>query len=137
MDWYYQVVSVAESFVVLDRPYINYRQRENSVTSAFNPKSISDYVITLEKWYARLDKTEDLTEREALLSSLAKLYCNFLIEFDIQKYADDRGNDLTDNCCERRSENAHRRKSEPTEDHNGVEDYIYYCTDALGDHTEQ
>ena len=81
MDWYYQVVSVAENFAVLDKPYINYRQRENSVTSAFNPKSIRDYVTTLEKWYARLEKTEDPLEREALLSSLAKLYCNLLISY--------------------------------------------------------
>ena len=81
MDWYYRVVSVAQSFTVLDKPYINYRQRENSVTSAFNPKSISDYVITIEKWYARLDQTEDPLEREALLSSLAKLYCNLLISY--------------------------------------------------------
>jgi len=81
MDWYYQVVSVAQRFAVLDKPYINYRQRENSVTSAFNPKSIRDYVITLEKWYARLEQTEDPLEREALLSSLAKLYCNLLISY--------------------------------------------------------
>ncbi|MBQ9929652.1 MAG: glycosyltransferase [Oscillospiraceae bacterium] len=81
MDWYYRVVSAAQSFTVLDKPYINYRQRENSVTSAFNPRSISDYVITIEKWYARLDQTEDPLEREALLSSLAKLYCNLLISY--------------------------------------------------------
>ena len=81
MDWYYRVVSAAQSFTVLDKPYINYRQRENSVTSAFNPRSISDYVITIEKWYTRLDQTEDPLEREALLSSLAKLYCNLLISY--------------------------------------------------------
>lgn len=81
MDWYYSVVSVAESFVVLDKPYINYRQRENSVTSGFNPKSIYDYIITIDKWYARLKEISDPSLREAMLSSLAKLYCNLLIAY--------------------------------------------------------
>jgi len=81
MDWYYQVVSAAEQYVVLDKPYINYRQRENSVTSVYNPKSIEDYVVTIDKWYSRIKKVEDPTEREALLSSLAKLYCNLLISY--------------------------------------------------------
>lgn len=81
MDWYYSVVSVAKSFAAIDRPYINYRQRENSVTSVFKPKSVYDYVATLEKWQPRLEAIADETERAALLSSLAKLYCNLLITY--------------------------------------------------------
>ena len=81
MDWYYQVVSAAKQFVVLDKPYINYRQRENSVTSVFNPKSIEDYVVTIDKWYSLLENLEDPAEREALMASLAKLYCNLLISY--------------------------------------------------------
>lgn len=80
MDWYYSVVIKAEHYIVIDKPYINYRQRENSVTSVPNPKSVGDFVYTIEKWYAKLSEIEG-DEREALLSSLAKLYCNLLISF--------------------------------------------------------
>ncbi len=81
MDWYYSVVSVAEKYEVIDKPYINYRQRENSVTSSFNPKSIYDYIITIDKWYNILKEEKDEALRYALLSSLAKLYCNLLISY--------------------------------------------------------
>ena len=50
MDWYYSVVFNVNSFKVIDKPYVYYRQRENSVTSNFKKKSIVDYIFTLEKW---------------------------------------------------------------------------------------
>ena len=44
MDWYYSVVQKAEKFAVIDKSYIYYRQRENSVTSStVNPKDILDF----------------------------------------------------------------------------------------------
>ena len=81
MDWYYNVVSHAKSFEVIDKPYIYYRQRENSVTSTFKKKSITDYIATIEKWHDKLNQLSDEAEREVLLSSLAKLYCNLLISY--------------------------------------------------------
>ena len=80
MDWYYSVVMKAKSFDVIDKSYINYRQRENSVTSVPNPKSIEGFIITIEKWYPILSNLEGV-ERDALLSSLGKLYCNLLIAY--------------------------------------------------------
>ena len=81
MDWYYNVVSKAESFKVIDKPYVYYRQRDNSVTSTFKKKSITDYIITIKKWYANIAALSDLEEKAILFSSLAKLYCNLLIAY--------------------------------------------------------
>lgn len=81
MDWYYNVVSHAKCFEVIDKPYIYYRQRENSVTSSFKKKSITDYILTIQKWYKKLDETLDPSEKSIMLSSLAKLYCNLLIAY--------------------------------------------------------
>ncbi len=81
MDWYYNVVSKAENFEVIDKPYVYYRQRENSVTSSFNKKSITDYIYTVEKWSNEFKNIENASEREIMLSSLAKLYCNLIISY--------------------------------------------------------
>lgn len=81
MDWYYSVVSVAEHFKVIDKPYIAYRQRENSVTSTFKLKSVTDYIYTLDVWSKRFAAIADEKQREVLLASLAKLYCNLLITY--------------------------------------------------------
>ena len=81
MDWYFNVVSHAERFVAIDKPYVYYRQRENSVTSSFKKKSITDYIYTIEKWYDNFSAIEREEEREVMLSALAKLYCNLLISY--------------------------------------------------------
>lgn len=82
MDWYYSVVQKAENYAVIDKAYVNYRQRENSVTSSgANPKNTMDYCYTIEKWYKIFSQMEEGSEKRALLSSLAKLYCNLLISY--------------------------------------------------------
>ncbi len=85
MDWYYNVLQYADGFKVLDKECINYRQRENSVTSVFKKKSITDYIFTIEKWYDNISNIEDTENRYVLFSSLAKLYCNLLIAYSINK----------------------------------------------------
>ncbi len=81
MDWYYNVVFKAQHFKVIDKPYIAYRQRENSVTSSFNKKSIKDNIYTIDTWARRFEGIEDERQREVLFASLAKLYCNLLISY--------------------------------------------------------
>ncbi len=81
MDWYYNVVSKAEKFEVIDKPYVYYRQRENSVTSSFKKKSITDYIYTINKWSDEFKSIENESEKEVMLSSLAKLYCNLIISY--------------------------------------------------------
>ncbi len=81
MDWYYNVVSKAKVFDVIDKPYVYYRQRENSVTSSFKKKSITDYIYTIDKWSKEFQNMVDENEKEVMLSTLAKLYCNLLISY--------------------------------------------------------
>lgn len=85
MDWYYRVLQYAENFKVLDKECISYRQRENSVTSVFKKKSITDYIFTIEKWYTKINDIKDIEKKNILLSSLAKLYCNLLITYSRNK----------------------------------------------------
>lgn len=81
MDWYFTVMEKARTMLVIDKPYVYYRQRENSVTSAFKPKSVTDYIFTISKWKERFERMPEGMEKEALLSALAKLYCNLLISY--------------------------------------------------------
>ncbi|MBR4031424.1 MAG: glycosyltransferase [Clostridia bacterium] len=81
MDWYYNVVLKASAFKVIDKPFVYYRQRSNSVTSSFKKKSITDYIYTVETWNEKLNAIEDSEEKSVMLSSLAKLYCNLLIAY--------------------------------------------------------
>ena len=81
MDWYYSVVQKAKNFAVIDKAYVCYRQRENSVTSTVSSKTIKDNISILQKWNEIFMEMEEGKEKQALLSSLAKLYCNLLISF--------------------------------------------------------
>lgn len=81
MDWYYNVILAADKITVIDKPYVFYRQRENSVTSSFKEKSVTDFIYTIDLWYSKFSALEDGKERTALLSSLAKLYCNLIIVY--------------------------------------------------------
>ena len=81
MDWYFNVVSHAKSFKAIDKAYVYYRQRANSVTALFKKKSITDYIITIEKWRVKFEAIENETEREVMLSALSKLYCNLLVAY--------------------------------------------------------
>lgn len=81
MDWYFSVIEKAKTMLVIDKPYVFYRQRENSVTSEFKSKSIADYIYTIGKWNERIESMPEGLEKEALLSALAKLYCNLLISY--------------------------------------------------------
>ena len=85
MDWYYTVLEHAAFFKVLDKICINYRQRENSVTSVFKKKSVTDFIFTIEKWYTKINDIKDTEKKNVLLSSLAKLYCNLLITYSRNK----------------------------------------------------
>lgn len=81
MDWFYQVVEKAQNFALIDKPYVNYRQRQNSVTTTVSEKTAKDYLFILSKWQARFYDLPEGVEKEALLSSLSKLYCNLLVSY--------------------------------------------------------
>ncbi len=81
MDWYYRVVKEAEGFVCLDKTYIDYRQRAESVTTVFREKTVTDYLYTLKKWKTLWEETPDRALGAVMLASLGKLYCNLLIAY--------------------------------------------------------
>ena len=81
MDWYYSVLRYTGSICVVDEAFVNYRQRENSVTSVFKTKTAEDYLRTLRKWRTEFESLESDREKSVMLSSLAKLYCNLLISY--------------------------------------------------------
>ncbi len=82
MDWFYRVITAAQSLELLDVSYIAYRQREGSVTKTVKAKNIMDFINTLEKWTAAV-QTLPLSEKmkTALRGSLAKYYTNMLIDY--------------------------------------------------------
>ncbi len=95
MDWIYYIVLNSRSLTTVDEPFIAYRQRANSVTSSLKIKSLNDFVLILEKWYAKAqsgDTTQEL--KEIMLPSLAKYYSNLLILYtrvkDKQKHDYDK-----------------------------------------------
>ena len=81
MDWYFNVVSKAKSFKIIDKPYVYYRQRENSITATFKKKTVEDFIYTVETWGRNFNAIPNEKEREIMLSALAKLYCNLLVVY--------------------------------------------------------
>ena len=81
-DWYYRVLLHVNQIKAIDKSFIVYRQRENSVTSTWKIKNLIDCLYIIKKWKTNLEgmDMEDAL-REALFHSLAKLYCNMLIAY--------------------------------------------------------
>ncbi len=82
MDWYYRVIAYAGKFALLDKSYIAYRQRSNSVTSSGNLKAIGDFVTVIGNWFKEFEGLQDDKLRFTMLSSLAKLYTNLLVAYN-------------------------------------------------------
>ena len=82
IEWFYNILCVANSFEFIDEAIITYRQRENSVTSSAGEQNLSDNLVTLEYLSNRImQMNEDDKFKSALLGSMAKLYSNLLISY--------------------------------------------------------
>jgi glycosyltransferase involved in cell wall biosynthesis len=80
MDWIYYIILNSSSLKLVDEPFIAYRQRANSVTSAPKLKSLNDFVFILEKWYKKAESGDCTEEQKQIMrASLAKYYSNLLI----------------------------------------------------------
>ncbi len=81
-EWYYHVLLVAQSIDGIDKDYIVYRQRANSITSSWKIKNLTDCIYLIEKWNKGINEADISDEyKNALYNSLAKLYCNLLIGY--------------------------------------------------------
>lgn len=81
-EWYYHVLTKIRSITYIDEAMLVYRQRANSITSSWRMKNLKDCIYVVNKWYNQIPKEEISDEyKEALLSSIAKLYCNLLIAY--------------------------------------------------------
>ena len=81
-EWYYHVLLVAQSIDGIDKDYVVYRQRANSITSSWKIKNLTDCIYLIEKWNKGIEAADISAEyKEALFNSLAKLYCNLLIGY--------------------------------------------------------
>ena len=82
-EWYYHVLLNATSIDGIDKDYIIYRQRANSITSSWKIKNLTDCIYIIDKWQKELQQSKkiSLEYKEALLCSIAKLYCNLLIAY--------------------------------------------------------
>lgn len=81
-EWYYHVLMKVRSITYIDEAVLVYRQRSKSVTSTFGVRNLIDCIDVVNRWYKRIGQ-ENIDEeyKAALLSSVAKLYCNFLIAY--------------------------------------------------------
>ena len=81
-EWYYHVLIKAKSIDAIDRAFVIYRQRENSITKTFKIKNLTDCLYIIKKWNTQIGIAEIEEEyKTALYHSLAKLYCNILIAY--------------------------------------------------------
>ena len=78
-EWYYHVVMVAESLVLVDKPLYVYRRRLGSITTTTTRKNLKDQLFVLEKWEKILHNTPDDVRTQVVWGSLAKQYCSALI----------------------------------------------------------
>lgn len=81
-EWYYHVLYNITSIDFIDEVFVIYRQRPCSITSSWKIKNLTDCIYVVNKWYTKLQNSELETEyKNALLNSVAKLYCNLLIGY--------------------------------------------------------
>lgn len=81
-EWYYHIMLVAKSVDGIDKDYIVYRQTSNSTSRSWKMKNLTDCLGIIKNWEKRITEADiDEGYREALLASLAKLYCNLLIGY--------------------------------------------------------
>jgi len=89
-DWYYQVVMVAKTVVLIDKPLYVYRRRSGSITTSLSEKNLRDQLYVIEKWTTELQKKTTSLASKVIYGSLAKQYCSALIIYarieDAQKY---------------------------------------------------
>lgn len=78
-EWYYHVVMVAKSLVLVDKPLYVYRRRKGSTTTTTTRKNLIDQLYVLEKWEKILKKLPNDERARVVLGSLAKQYCSALI----------------------------------------------------------
>lgn len=82
-EWYYHLLLSVNSITFIDEAFIVYRQRNNSVTSSWKMKNLTDCIYVVKKWKDYFEHSDDMDEayKKALLNSVAKLYCNLLIGY--------------------------------------------------------
>ncbi len=82
MDWFFQLLSNSNSFSVVDKSYIAYRQRAGSVTATIKLVTLTDFIFTLEKWSRIFQESEFAdAKKKALFGVMAKYYSNLLIVY--------------------------------------------------------
>lgn len=83
MEWNYHLITNAKSLSVVDKPFIAYRQRENSITTSTKLKNLTDFIYILEKWSKTVkEEFADETFKQVLFASMAKYYSNLLITYN-------------------------------------------------------
>lgn len=78
-EWYYHVVMVAESLVLVDEPLYVYRRRQGSTTTSTTRKNLLDQLYVLSKWEKILQNKDDDARTKVVRGSLAKQFCSALI----------------------------------------------------------
>lgn len=81
-EWYYHILVNTKTITYIDEVFLIYRQRANSITSSWKIKNLVDCIYVVNKWYYQIPNEKiDENYKEALLNSVAKLYCNLLIAY--------------------------------------------------------
>ena len=78
-EWYYHVVMVANSLILVDEPLYVYRRRQGSITTTASSKNLLDQLHVLEKWENILNNIPNDNRARVVWGSLAKQYCSALI----------------------------------------------------------
>lgn len=78
-EWYYHVIMVAKSLILVDEPLYVYRRRQGSTTTTASRKNLLDQLHVLEKWENILKTVPNDDRARVVWGSLAKQYCSALI----------------------------------------------------------
>ena len=88
-EWYYHVVSVAKSLVLIDEPLYVYRRRKGSITTSLTVKNLKDQLYVIGKWVSELRANPQNPAARIIYGSLAKQYCSALIIYSCISDADE------------------------------------------------
>ena len=82
-EWYYNVVMVANSLVLVDDCLYIYRRRQGSTTTTATRKNLLDQLYVLDKWTKLLHEKANDDRARVVWGSLAKQYCSAMILYAV------------------------------------------------------
>lgn len=81
IEWYYRILKYTNSIGIINKPFVHYRQRTNSITSSKSYKNLKDNNDVIKMTYNFIITNFEEPLKTILLNSLGKMYLNLIVNY--------------------------------------------------------